>query len=603
MNRRNFMIRSGLLACGTSAGALAPATAKPDNAPAPQTTLSLEDNLRLGARHLERLVDEKGRTYFDVFLSKPPEAVTDWPDFVDLPSRYLEGCILTGSVLSSAPGSQTRLANWLFSKFEPDGLAYRPDGPISNHVAELFDQSRLFYALNTAAMQNPNDDLARNRLTNLADGLKRLSTRQGDYAYIDKIGLYFGGTLIRPMTQAGIVLNRLDLIELAAALARGIVDHSDLMGQDGSFAGHVHTALGSTAGIIAAGAKTGDRHLVERGRATFEFARSISTEFGWVPELSKRDDDIIACETCALMDYLDAALLLARHVDPTYYDVVEKAARNHLWESQIRDASWLRAGDGADEDGIFRTALEDRVRGSFCGWSAPHCSLAYYEFLSNHWVRKPAMRSRYLGKIRAQQNCCAAAGIRATYQVWSNVITEERGQVSVNMSLDRATPRVQVTSFLPFEGRVRISVSQDVALRWRKPAHCTLGDVHVKCTAHRPNVQGDGPFLSFGRLPAGAVLDLSFPLPKRHENITIGNKGFQQYQFEVNWRGDTVLAIKPDPSNPTEAFSKLMGKRVASFYHCQGPGPLYQRDKWAQGLRAKPATCVSTTASIDWYKL
>lgn len=130
MNRREFLVDSGLLAYASSAGVLAPATAMPDNAPAPQSTLSLEDNLRLGARHLERLVDEKGRTYFDVFLSKPPEAVTDWPDFVDLPSRYLEGCILTGSALSSAPESQTRLANWLYSKIEPDGLAYRPDGPV-----------------------------------------------------------------------------------------------------------------------------------------------------------------------------------------------------------------------------------------------------------------------------------------------------------------------------------------------------------------------------------------------------------------------------------------------------------------------------------------
>lgn len=83
-------------------------------------------------------------------------------------------------------------------------------------------------------MQNPGDELDRNRLTNLADGLKRLSTLQGNHAYIDKIGLYFGGTLIRPMVQAGIVLNRPDLFELAAAFARGIVDHSDLMGQDGS---------------------------------------------------------------------------------------------------------------------------------------------------------------------------------------------------------------------------------------------------------------------------------------------------------------------------------------------------------------------------------
>jgi hypothetical protein len=71
------------------------------NAPAPTSTLNLEEMLARGASHLARLVDARGRTYFDVFLTEPPEAVTDWPDFVDLPARYWEACALTTSVLPS----------------------------------------------------------------------------------------------------------------------------------------------------------------------------------------------------------------------------------------------------------------------------------------------------------------------------------------------------------------------------------------------------------------------------------------------------------------------------------------------------------------------
>lgn len=51
-------------------------------------TFALEDAMRLGAEHLENLVDERGRTYFNVFLTEPAEAVFDRPDFVDLPARY-----------------------------------------------------------------------------------------------------------------------------------------------------------------------------------------------------------------------------------------------------------------------------------------------------------------------------------------------------------------------------------------------------------------------------------------------------------------------------------------------------------------------------------
>ena len=607
MNRREFLINSGLAAIGVSSLGLRAEHDLPDialnNEITPAATLSLEDHLRLGAKHLDKLVDEKGRTYFDVFLTHPPEAVTDWPDFVDLPSRYWESCLLVNAALSTPVSSQLRLADWLFAKIAEDGLAYRPDSPISNHIAELFDQSRLLYALNSDVMQHPDHEHARRRLAGLADGLMRKSTRQGDYAYIDKIGLYFGGTLIRPMLQAGIVLNRPDLIELSAELARGVVDHSDLFGTDGGFSGHVHGALCCTAGIIAVGVKTGDRHLVERGRTVFEFARGISTDFGWVPELSKRNDDVIACETCAIMDYLDAALLLARHVDAGYYDVVEKAARNHLWESQIRDASWLGSADGTNEDGVFRSKLQERMLGAFCGWSAPHCSLAYYENLPKGWVRTPAMRPRYLEKVRALQNCCAGAGIRATYQVWSNIITEESNQVSVNMSLDRATPRVQVISFVPFEGKVRILVKQDSTLRWRRPAYCSPHDIRITTNGPATTVKPQEHFLSFGHVRAGTVIELIFPLPPRRQSVTIGNRGFQQYHFDVDWRGDTVMAVRPDPANPADAFTKLMNKRVPAFYNCKGPGPLYQRQGWVAGLKVKPATCVTAPTTVDWYRL
>lgn len=567
------------------------------------TTLSLEDHLRMGVNHLNSLVDDQGRTYFNTFLTQPPEAVTDWPDFVDLPSRYWEAEVLIKSSLGISVESQERLAGWLFPRIEFDGLAYRPNGPLSNHVAELFDQSRLLYALVSRVMQEPGDEMARRRLVNLAEGLRRLSTREGNYAYIQKVGLYYGGTLIRPLMQAGIVLHREDLIELAAAFARGVVDHSDLIATNGSFSGHVHGALSCIAGIVAAGVKIGDAHLVERGRAGFDFARSISTEFGWVPELSGRDDDLIGCETCAIMDYLDAALLLARHVDPAYYEVVEKTTRNHLWESMVRDADWLGPVSGTDEDGLIRSDLQRRMIGSSLGWSAPHCSLAYYEPLSSGWVKTPALRPRYLGKARAQQNCCAGAGLRATYQVWSSVVTEEAHRISVNLSLDRMTPGVQVTSFVPFEGRVRITMKRDSDLRWRRPGHCKPSDVRVKSTGSSPVVKAEGPYLDFGKQRTGTVLELTFSLPVQHQNIVIGNHGHQQYSFDVDWRGETVMAIRPDLANPMDARSTLAGKRVTSFYNRKGPGPLYQRQSWSEGSVVTPASTVSAPMQVDWYTL
>ncbi|HEX7434041.1 MAG TPA: hypothetical protein VF326_10300 [Anaerolineaceae bacterium] len=570
----------------------------------PQTTLSLEEMLKLGARHIDQLVDAQGRTYFDVYLTQPPEAVTDWADFIDLPARYWEAVALVEPVIASPVVAKDRLRSWLFRRFETDGLAYRPESPISAHAPELFDQSRLLYALDTWAMHAPEDVEVCQRITKMMDELLRRSTREGDYTYIEQIGLYFGGTLIRPALQAGLILNRPEWIDFAGRMARGLIDHSDLIKPDGSFKGHVHGALSALAGTLAYAIVAGDAHLLERARTGFDYARSISTRFGFIPEMAQREDDLIACETCTLMDYLDVALLLARHVDPAYWDVVELAARNHLWESQIRDGAWIGTAGGDDEDGIIRSRLSDRIVGAFAGWSAPHCLLAYHEQFGPGWVHTKEMRPLYLGKNRAMQNCCAGAGMRAVYQVWSNSVMRVGDQVSVNLSLDRATPDVHVTSFLPFEGRVRMTVARDCDLRWRRPAYCGPEDVRVQ-TSEGSSVRfiQDGPFLFFGHQSAGSVIEVTFPNPERAESITVGNAGYQQYRFDLQWRGDTLLAVLPDPTNPSSGYTRLMDTRVHTSYGDRGIGPIYQRQGWSAGLVVTPAPLVVASPDVDWYTL
>jgi Beta-L-arabinofuranosidase, GH127 len=570
----------------------------------PKTTLALEEMLVRGASHVDGLVDARGRTYFDVFLTSPPEAVTDWPDFVDLPARYWEACALIASAHLPLPEATGRLRAWLFRHFEGDGLAYRPESPISLHVAEWFDQSRLMYALVTWAMHAPDDTEVRRRLAGLADGLLRRATHAGDHAYIEQVGLYYGGTLIRPMLQAGLVLGRSDCCDFAIRLARGILNHSDLIGPDGSFKGHVHGALGAVSGALACAIVSGDGALLARARAGFEYARSISTSFGFVPELAQRGDDMIACETCSIMDYLDAAILLARHVDPAYWDIVEKTVRNHLWESQVRDASWLGNGGDRDEPDVIRTGLSERMIGGFAGWSAPHCLLAYEEHHGGGWTRLEEMKPLYLAKVRAFQNCCAGAGIRAVHQVWSNIVTSSPAAITVNLSLDRATPDVRVTSHLPFEGRVRITVARACVLRWRYPTSCEPALVKVQGPSGPcAGAKIEGPFLNLGTRQPGDTVELTFPLEERVEEVVIGNAGHQQYRFSVAWRGDTVLSVKPDPANASSGFTQLMGRRMPASYGSEGLGPIYRRGHWSHGLKVPPADTPLCASPIDWYRL
>jgi hypothetical protein len=576
---------------------------------APSETLSLEEMLRLGRQHLEGLVDDRGRTYFDVFLTSPPEAVFDWPDFVDLPARYWEAGAMTEDVLGAPVASMLRLRQWLFSHFKPDGLAHRPDSPISYPGAELFDQARLLYALVSYVMLRPDDEEVRTKLGRLCDGLKARATFEGEYAYIEKIGIYFGGTLVRPMLQAGIVLGREDLMDLAARLSRGLMLHSELITPAGEFSGHVHAALGAMAGAIACGLAVDDARLVARAMAGMRYARAFCTEFGFVPEHAPRThtDDVVACETCSIMDYLDAAILIARHLDAGWWDVVEKTTRNHLWESQVRDASWLGSEGDNNEPDVVRRDLHAKVRGSFAGWSAPHCILANHECYWPGWIRSEEAKPRYYDKVRAIQNCCGGGGIRAVYQVWSQMVTRDGEKVSVNLSMDRETPDVRVVSRVPFEGAVRLEVKRGCELRYRVPGHAMYSmDLKVTMGGKEMPFSVSGPFLEFGRVEAGRVIEVEFGLPVREEEIVLGNTGHQMYRFRLTWRGDTVMSMEPEASNPRTAYVGRADKHMPSYYHAAEPlgaaGRLYRREAWRRGLRPEPARLSRREASADWYQ-
>jgi hypothetical protein len=71
---------------------------------------------------------------------------------------------------------------------------------------------------------------------------------------------------------------------------------------------------------------------------------------------------------------------------------------------------------------------------------------------------------------------------------------------------------------------------------------------------------------------------MSHPLPAKTETIFIGNEGFKQYEYEVTWKGDTVVACL-GKTEYKRGYTALMDAEVELFYGEEGPGPLYQRQE------------------------
>ena len=115
---------------------------------------------------------------------------------------------------------------------------------------------------------------------------------------------------------------------------------------------------------------THDPVLYSRVDALYRYVRSQATRFGFLPEAIGRRADVVACETCALMDYIGLGTTLANHGHPEYWSDVERVVRNHLIESQVVDGAWLSApADQPDTEQFTWRDIGERVVGAYAGWS------------------------------------------------------------------------------------------------------------------------------------------------------------------------------------------------------------------------------------------
>ena len=579
--------------------------------------LTLESYVARSRNFLERMLDAEGLPYFNVFWTTPAEAVHDWPDFGDLTARYLEGAVMLRHLTGTPAITEGRLRERFISSFaRGDGLLYRPASPYCTPCADLADQALALCTLYALAAGDA-DATARSLATAMVRTLDDLAVKADDYAFypgtryldgawigrrFDQPGQSFDLMLIRPLVRCAIRFDLPRALDLADKLVLGLFDHSAAFAAAGSFGGHTHSRLRGLAGALDWALQVGDGSLVDRVDAAYLWYREQSTAFGFMPEVTLRDDDVVGCETCTIMDDLDLAILLARSGHPTYWADVERIARNHLIESQVDDVGWLpNAPARVDADGISYRDVGDRQRGGYAGWSSPNHILAYDEELPARWPQGTADPSRLLGKVRAMQNCCGGSGIRAFFQIWRSAAEFRDGVLWVHLHLDKALPEAEIRGGQPYCGWVRITPRTTTPVAVRAPDFVASGQLRANLDGEELPVRLVDGYVRFDAIAAGATVEVSYPLPIRSEEVTIGNPGHQNYRYRVTWKGDTVVEVLP-LGNPTGGHTRLLDHPVRLYYGTEGPGPLYQRH-WLLAANAapNPAPLQIDTGSIALY--
>jgi hypothetical protein len=534
------------------------------------------------ANYLERLVDIRGLPYFNVFWDDPSHAAHDWPDFGDVMSRQYQAAVMLRRMTGRKLSVEDTWRRLLLSFIEAaDGLLHRPATGWSKHEADWGDQALALYALVTRHADG-GDPEAGKAASAMAAGLLA-KARTGDLP-----PSVFNGFIVKSLMACARRLDRpLDggpALDLARLIVRKVFDEAPTFSADNDFrhGGHMHGNLRTLVGAADFALYTGDAALLARVDALYRWVRSTGTRFGFLPEVIGRTGDVVACETCALMDYAGLGVTLANHGHPEYWGDMERLARNQYAESQLVDASWLGGGDArADTEQCTWRAIGDRCLGAWAGWSSPTHFLACRETLDAHWGG-PELK----GRTRALQNCCGGSGVHGLFILWKNAARFADGRLWVHLHVDKALPEAEIRSGQPWTGDLAVSMKRPGDVRVRVPDFVRTADVSVKVNGARVAVVVRDGYLAVDGRGAGDSVVVSYPLPVTTAEESIGNPGHRQYRYRVTWKGDTVVRMEPLDSEHATGYSDFDKREVPVFYGREGPGPLYRRGHLLEGAAA-----------------
>ncbi|MDD9918321.1 MAG: glycoside hydrolase family 127 protein [Rhodospirillaceae bacterium] len=508
----------------------------------------------------------------------PPRMMHTQFDFSDHAARVVDALLLAQALCGSEEGvaQLDALERMFFTGFGDDGLHYTPDNPWSFHHANMHYQRSVLNGLLSLCLAR-RSARARDQLVSLTKALNEISIKREDFAYFPSVErfpdgwprgdwgiLSFGvdpantnGRLLFGLTRAWELTGEDAAREIAEAYARHVMHHSSAYDPDGGFAtglefreGHFHSRAVTMLGVIRYAYGTGDTEALAWGQKVFDKACTYGTRFGWFPERLV-ESRAHGCETCAIVDMMEAAIWLAKSGQPQYWGVAERFLRNHLLESQLTSIDGLEdsAGTGRDDEWESTVRVARRSIGGFAGWSQPN---DLFSKVMHEWDL---------------YTCCSAQGVRGLFNAWTNAVVATDDGISVNLLINHLSKHAVIRSWLPQEGRIEIvpTVAGDVRVRIPDGTDTMVVTVDgAPVTA----VREPSEFLCVAGAPAGATIQCQFAVPEWTSRETILDT-----EYTADWRGDTVMTVSPG------------GTRL----------PLYQRDVSPVAMVEKSAPDIGFT--------
>lgn len=534
----------------------------------------LARSARLGLNYLTSMVDQR-HDYLPFWMiaahENPAWARHCRVDDAELVASWYEGIVAVQQILETDEGAEVREAfrRHVLKSWGPKGLRYHENYPWThtNH-SSFHEMAYILSSLNRMLMVDADDREAERRAAGLVRGMRGLvierKTRtfwSGDspepeavYHFPNDVYLRDGGWDMTCHTgrgeqsiRNGMVLHplvvRYDLTgdEVALDLATGIANYllgtSRYFNHAMEFFGHVHSAMWVASGLVRLGRLTRTPHYVTCGKGIYDYVRSMSSAFGWVPEYAQwHPQSEEHCETCCIKDMIECAAELVDAGYPEYWTDLTLFSRNQLLENQITDGRFVAVDSTIPdtEDTTWRD-IDRRVVGGWSGGAEPN--------------------SISLAKFRSIAGCCVGTAPQALLIAWQRAVDYGRKRLTVNSPIDRTTRHATVEQGYPNEGTLTVTPKRDctVAIRlypWMgRKIGATVGG---RKRAVRP---GDDGLAVFENVPAGTALELKHPLSTRKKSDHCMGRDWTGL-----WRGPDMIDMLPH-GKPLRLWQREVGKK------------------------------------------
>jgi hypothetical protein len=249
---------------------------------------------------------------------------------------------------------------------------------------------------------------------------------------------------------------------------------------------------------------------------------------GYFPELVRVEQN---GEGCSLADMVTLAIDLSKTGQFDYWDDADRWVRNHFAEAQLTTptgnqlqayAQRLPYDPGSVEPTDYAgPQVTARSIGGFAGWPTPN------DFRQE--------------QQRGIQQCCTGNGSRAVFHVWDNIVTDEGGIFRVNLLLNRASPRADVYSYIPYVGKVEVKMKQATPdVRIRIPGWVSNSGLALAVNGTSRAFGWDGRYMKVGSVAAGDRITVTLMLSE-----STARESMYGTQYTFTKRGSTIVGVTP----------------------------------------------------------